>query len=169
MASYDVAISRNGGFSSLADAKAHRSVIGKLNHQVELAKSVANDCREADQADISSTGSELYKDLAPGTGHVIMLSQPEGSPLMGAELEYNPADGTTKSLVVDMGESKLTQRGQTYKLEENGVTTYFRQDEKRGVFTIMDADAEVPRIFGQADPTKLTAGTIQLNQPILIF
>jgi hypothetical protein len=169
MASYDVAIARTGGFTSLAEAKAHRSVIGKLSQQVDLAKSVANDCREVDQVDVGKTGTELYKDLAAGKGHVIMLSQPEGSPLLGAELNYNPADGTTRSLVVDMGDSKLTQQGSSFKLEENGVTTYFRKDEQRGVFTIMDGEADVPRIFGDADPAKLTAGTIQLNQPILMF
>lgn len=169
MASYDVAIARTGGFTSLAEAKAHRSVVGKLSRQVELAKSVASDCREIDQVDVGKVGTELYKDLAAGKGHVIMLSQPEGSPLLGAELTYNPADGSIRSLVVDMGESKLTQQGSTFKLEEKGVTTYFRQDEQRGVFTIMDAEKDVPRIFGDADPQKLTAGTIQLNQPILMF
>lgn len=160
MASYDVAIARTGGFTSLAEAKAHRSVVGKLSQQVELAKSVASDCREIDQVDVGKVGTELYKDLAAGKGHVIMLSQPEGSPLFGAELTYNPADGSIRSLVVDMGESKLTQQGSTFKLEEKGVTTYFRKDEQRGVFTIMDAEKDVPRIFGDADPQKLTAGTM---------
>ena len=169
MASFDVAIARTGGFTSLAEAKAHRSVVGKLSQQVELARSVANDCRESDQVDVGKVGTDLYKDLAAGKGHVIMLSQPEGSPLLGAELTYNPADGTTRSLVVDMGESKLSQQGSTFKLEENGITTYFRQDEQRGVFTIMDGEKDVPRIFGDADPQKLTAGTVQLNQPILMF
>lgn len=169
MASYDVAIARSGGFKSLAEAKAHHTVIGKLNDQVKLANSVAKDCRENDLVEINTTTSKLYKDLAAGQGHVIMLSQPEGQPLFGAELTYNPADGATRSLVVDMSESKLTQQGSSYKLEENGVTTYFRKDEQRGVFTIMDGEADVPRIFGDADPQKLTAGTIQLNQPILMF
>lgn len=169
MSQFQVAITRNGGFTSLAEAKAHRSVIGKLSSQVELAKSAASDCREVDKVEVASTGSELYKDLAAGEGHVVMLSQPQGAPLMGAELTYNPADGKTRSLIVDMGDSKLTQQGSTFKLEENGVTTYFQQDEQRGVFTIFDADAEVPRIFGDADPQKLIAGTIQIDTPILIF
>jgi hypothetical protein len=97
-----------------------------------------------------------------------MLSQPEGQPLLGAELHYQE-DGTTRSLVVDMEEAKLTQQGSTFKLEENEVTTYFRLDEQRGVFSVLDAEAEVPRIFGDADPAKLTAGTLQLGQPILLF
>ncbi len=168
MASYDVAIARTG-FTSLSEAMAHRNVIGKLNQQVDLAQSVASDCREIDQVDVGKVSSELYKDLAAGKGHVIMLSQPEGAPVYGAELNYNPADGTTRSLVVEMGDNKLTQQGSTYKLEENGITTYFRKDEQRGVFTIMDGEADVPRIFGKADAAKLTAGTIQLNQPILMF
>lgn len=169
MASYDIAIQRNGGFSSLKEAKAHRAVIGKLTNQVELAKSVAADCREIDKADIGKTGSDLYKDLAPELGKVVLLSQPENSPLLGAELSYNPADGATKFLVVDMDSSKLTQSGSSYKLEENGVTTYFRQDTQRGVFTIMDSESEVPRIFGDADPQKLIGGTIQTNQPFILF
>lgn len=169
MASYDVAIARRGGFTSLAEAKAHHSVIGKLSEQITLANSVAKDCREVDVVEIDQTSSKLYKDLAPGKGHVIMLSQPEGAPLLGAELNYNPDNGETRSLIVDMGQSKLTQQGSTFKLEENGVTTYFRRDMSRGVFTIMDGEKDVPRIFGDADPQKLTAGTIQLNQPILMF
>ena len=169
MASYDIPVARQGGFSSLADAKAHRSVIGKLQRNVELSQSTAADLREADKVEVGKSGSDLYADLAPGEGHVVMLSQPEGQPLMGAELNYNPADGTTRSLIVDMGDSKLTQQGSTYKLEEQGATTYFRLDDKRGVYTVMDADSEVPRIFGDADPLKLTAGTIQLGQPIIIF
>jgi len=168
MAQYDISIARQGGFSSLADAKAHRSLIGKLQSQVELAREVANDLRSEDQVDIGKVGSELYQDLAPGKGHVIMLSQPEGQPLLGAELHYQE-DGTTRSLVVDMEEAKLTQQGSTFKLEENEVTTYFRLDEQRGVFSVLDAEAEVPRIFGDADPAKLTAGTLQLGQPILLF
>ncbi len=168
MAQYDVSIARQGGFSSLTDAKAHRSLIGKLQSQVEMAREVANDLRAEDQVDIGKVGSELYQDLAPGKGHVIMLSQPEGQPLFGAELHYQP-DGSTRSLVVDLGEARLTQQGSTFKLEENEVTTYFRLDEQRGVFSVLDAEAEVPRIFGDADPAKLTAGTLQLGQPILLF
>jgi len=168
MAQYDISIARNGGFSSLADAKAHRTIVGKLQQQVDLSRSVASDLREADRVEVGKTGSELYQDLAPGKGHVIMLSQPEGQPLMGAELRYND-DGSTRSLALDLGESKLTQQGGTYKLEEQGATTFFRLDEQRGVFSVMDAEAEVPRIFGQADPNKLVAGTIQLGQPILLF
>lgn len=168
MAQYDVSIARQGGFSSLSDAMAHRGLIAKLQGQMELAQQVAADLRSEDQVEIGKVGSELYKDLAPGKGHVVMLSQPEGQPLFGAELHYQD-DGTTRSLVVEMGDSKLSQQGSTFKLEEQEVTTYFRLDEQRGVFSVLDADAEVPRIFGDADPARLTAGTLQLGQPILLF
>ena len=168
-AQYDISIARQGGFGSLAEAKAHRSVIGKLQSNVELSKSVASDWREADKVEVGKAESKPYSDLAAGLGHVVMLVEAEGKPLMGAELTYNPADGSTRSLVVDQGDSKLTQQGLTYKLEEQGATTYFRLDEQRGVFTVMDAEAEVPRIFGDIEPAKLTAGTLQLGQPILIF
>lgn len=169
MAQYDIPISRQGGFGSLKDAKAHRAVIGKLQENVELSKSVAADLKEADKVDIGKVSSDLYEDLAPGEGHVIMLSQPEGAPLMGAELTYNPQDGATRRLELDLGDSSLVQQGSTYKLKEGEVTTYFKLDEQRGVYTVMDADSEVPRIFGEADPNKLTAGTIQLGAPLLIF
>lgn len=169
MASYDLPISMPGGFKSMADAKAHRSVVGKLQKSIELAKSTAGDLREADKVDVQSATSELYQDLAPGKGKVIMLSQPEGGPLMGAELDYNPTDGSTRRLEMDLGDSKLVQQGSTFKLQEGEVTTYFKMDEKRQVLTVMDADSEVPRIFGDADPNHLIGGTIQLPQPILIF
>ena len=169
MASYDVAITRRGGFSSLTESRAHHLVVGKLSQQVELARSVANDCREIDRAEIGTIGSDLYKDLAAGKGRVIMLSQPEGSPLFGAELTYNPADDSIQNLVVQMGENKLTQKDSTYKLEEKGITTFFRHDEARGVFTIMDGETEIPRIFGGVDPRLLTADTPQPGQPIPMF
>ena len=168
MAQYDIPIARQG-FSSLSDAKAHYSVVGKLQQKIELATSAADECREADKVEVGKGGAELYKDLAAGQGHVIMLSQPEGSLLRGAELSYNPADGSTKSLILDMGDSKLTQQGSTFKLEEEGVTTYFKMDDGRGVLTVLDAESEVPRIFGDADPNKLVAGTIQIGQPMILF
>ncbi len=169
MAQYDIPISMQGGFRSLNDAKAHRSVVGKLQQNVEISKSVAADLKGEDKVEIGKVSSNLYEDLAPGEGHVIMLSQPEGAPLMGAELTYNPQDGATRRLELDLGSSKLVQQGSTYKLQEGDVTTYFKLDEQRGVFTVLDADSEVPRIFGEADPNKLTGGTLQLGAPLLIF
>jgi hypothetical protein len=168
MAQYDIPLTRPG-FGALSEAMAHRQVVGKLIARKELAAQVAQDWSEADKDKVESSGGELYKDLAPGKGHVIMLSQPEGRPLMGAELTYDVKTHATKTLNIDMGEAKLSQVGETYKLEEDGATTFFRVDDLRGVLTVMDADSEVPRIFGKADPAKLTAGTLQLGQPILIF
>lgn len=169
MSSYDLPISMPGGFKSMADAKAHRNVVGKLQKSVELARATAADLRAADKVDVQSATSELYQDLAPGKGKVIMLSQPDGGPLMGAELDYNPADDSTRRLEMDLGDSKLVQQGSTFKLQEGEVTTYFKLDDKRQVITVMDADADVPRIFGGVDPQNLTGKTLQLPQPILIF
>lgn len=169
MAQYDIPISMPGGFKSMADAKAHRSVVGRLQQMVDISRSTAQDLKDADRVEVGKTGSDLYTDLAPGQGHVIMLSQPEGRPLMGAELRYNPADGQVRSLQLDLGESKLDQQGQTFKLEEQGTTTYFKLDEQRGVFTVLDTEAQVPRIFGDANPQSLIGGTLQLNSPILIY
>lgn len=169
MAQYDIPISMQGGFKALPDAKGHRNVIGKLQQSVELAKSLTSDLKEMDKVELGATPSDLYKDLAPGQGHVIMLSQPEGSPLMGAELDYNTTTGDTKRLVIDMGDSKLTQMGSTFKLEEPNATTFFLQDAQRGTFTVLDPEKEVPRIFSGADPVKLMGGLIQLNHPILLF
>lgn len=169
MAQYDIPLLRQGGFGSLAEAKAHRSVVTRLTEQIDLARSVADDWREADRVDVGTVGSELYKDLAPGKGHVIMLTQPEGAPLMGAELHYDPETGVTRRLVVDQGDVRLTQQGSAYKLEEHGVTTYFRLDPERQVLTVWDAESEVPRIFGGADPVKLTGGALQLSKPIVLF
>lgn len=169
MSQFQIPISMAGGFSALADAKAHHNVIGKLKESVDLAASTSADLRQADKVDVGKVSSDLYQDLAPGQGHVVMLSQPEGRPLQGAELNYNPADGAVRSMIIDLGDSKLSQAGHTYKLEDHGVTTYFQQDEKRGVFTVLDADSEVPRIFAGADPRKLMGGTIQIEQPFIIF
>ncbi|MBI3928480.1 MAG: hypothetical protein HY319_23260 [Armatimonadetes bacterium] len=169
MAQYDVPIAVRGGFSSLSDAMAHRRVIQRLEDAVQTAASVAEDLRGEDKAELGATPTDLYTDLAPGLGHVIVLSQPEGQPLMGAELHYRPESGEVQTLSLDLGEAKIDQVGHTFKLQEDGATTFFQKDERRGVYTIMDPDQEVPALFQGADPQKLTAGTIQLGAPILIF
>jgi hypothetical protein len=173
MGQYDIPLSMSGGFQSLADAKAHRNVMSKLLDNRNLATETADDMREIDAVELGSTPSDLYKDLAAGKGHVIILSQPEGRPVLGAELNYNPADGSTKSMVMDFGDSKLTQYGSTYKLDEGEgkeqVTTYFKFDDNRGVVSVLDPDAEVPRIFGEADPDKLTKGVLQPGVPTIII
>ena len=166
---YDISISRRGGFGSLQEAMAHRKVVGRLTELVEQSTTVAQQLRQADVVEVGQTGSDLNRDLAPGQGQVVMMSESEGQPLYGAELSYNPADGSTRNLTLELPGSKLTQLGSTYKLEEGGVTTYFKHDANRGVLSVMDAEADVPRIFGGADPQKLTAGTLQLGQPLLIF
>lgn len=173
MGQFDVPLSMAGGFSSLADAKAHRNITSKLQQHRELATETANDMREIDEVEIGSTPSDLYKDLAAGAGKVILLSQPEGSPLLGAELSYDPADNSTKHLVMELSDSKLTQYGSTYRLDEgqgkDEVTTYFRFDDNRGVVSILDPDSEVPRVFGDADPNKLTKGVLQPGVPNIII
>lgn len=132
----EIPLTRPGGFPSLEEAKAHRSLVAKLMGQIELARSVADDWREADKVEVGSVGSELYRDLAPGQGHVVMLTQPEGAPLMGAELRYDPADGSVQSLVIDQAERVLSFDGSSYTLVEGGVTTRFSLDEARGVLTV---------------------------------
>ena len=170
MAQFDIPISMPGGFQSLADAKAHRSVIAKLQHSLDIAQELSADLRSIDKADLGpATPSELYKDLAPGKGHVIMLTQPENAPLMGAELRYDVESQETRSLVLDFSGSKLTQVGTTYKLEEPSATTYFRLNSQQGVFTVLDADQEVPRLFEGADPKKLVGDTLQTSKPLVIF
>lgn len=161
---YDVSISRRGGFNNLAEARAHRNVVGKLTELLDTAKSTAEQLKGADLVDIASTGSDFNKDLAAGKGHVVMLT--EGA---GAELTYNPTDGSVRSLVLELPGQKFTQMGSSYKLEEGGITTYCQVDQQRGVLSIMDAEQDVPRIFGDVKPQQLTAGTFQLGKPILIF
>jgi hypothetical protein len=167
-ATYDLPIRQN--FTSLTEARAHRQVVGTLTQQLEIARQTSADLREADKVEVGKVPSELYKDLASGEGHVIMLSQPEDKPLAAAELKYDPKSGNLTSLEIDYGNgSKLHQVRSTYKFEQDGVTTFFRHDEARGVLTIMDGETDVPRIFGDADPAKLTAGTIQSNSTIFIY
>lgn len=173
MGQFDIPLSMPGGFKSLADAKAHRNVVSKLTENRDLAVETAGDMREIDEVDISSTPSDLYKDLAAGKGHVILLSQPEGSPLLGAELNYNPADESTRQLVMDLDSSKLTQVGSTFKIEEGAgpakTTTYFKFDDKRGVVSVLDTEHDVPAIFGEANPQTIIGGTLQGGIPILVF
>lgn len=173
MGQFDIPLSMAGGFSSLADAKAHRNVTSKLLQHRDLAAETAEDMRSIDAVEIGSTPSDLYKDLAPGKGKVIILSQPEGKPLLGAELDYNPADGSTRNMVMDFGDSKLTQFGGTYRLDEgqgqDQVTTYFKFDTNRNVVSVLDPESDVPRVFGEADPNKLTKGVIQPGVPNIII
>lgn len=173
MGQFDIPLSMAGGFTSLADAKAHRNITQKFIQNRDLAAETASDMREIDEVEIGSTPSDLYKDLAAGKGKVIFLSQPEGSPVLGAELDYNPTDNSTKSLVMDLGDHKLTQYGNTYRLDEGEgketVTTYFKFDERRGVVSVLDPNNDVPRVFGDADPNKLTKGVIQPGAPTIII
>ena len=166
--SFDIPVRQN--FTSHVEARAHRQVVGTLTRQMEIAQQTASDLREADKVEVGRVESELYKDLASGAGHVIMLSQPEDQPLAAAELRFDPNSGSVRSLQIDYGNgSKLEQQGSTYKYEQNGMVTYFKHDAARGVLNVMDGEADVPRIFGDADPNKLTAGTIQTNTPIFMF
>lgn len=166
---FDIAVNRPSGYGSLQEAMAHRKVVGKLMEKVEQSNAVSQQLRDVDVVEVAQTEPELNRDLAAGKGHVIMLSESDEQPLYGAELSYNPADGSTRSLTLELPDSKLSLLGTSYKLEEGGVTTYFRHDPSRGVLSVMDPEADVPRIFNGADPLKLTAGTIQSGQGFLIF
>lgn len=175
MGQYNIALSMPGGFQSIADAKAHRNVISKLQQYRDLANETAEDMRGIDRAEIGATPSDLYTDLAAGKGHVIILSQPEGKPVLGAELSYNVNDNSTTNLVMDFGDSKLSHYGSTYRLEEGEgkekVTTYFRfnESDKTPNVAIYDPESDKPRIFGEADPDKLTRGVIQRGTPDFII
>lgn len=173
MGQFDIPLSVAGGFSSLADAKAHRNITQKLIQNRDLAAETASEMRALDEVEIGSTASELGKDLAAGKGKVIILNQTEGKPLVGAELSYNPADNSTKNLILDLDDHQLTQYGSTYRLDEgqgeDGVTTYFKFDERRGVVSVLDPDSDVPRIFGDANPDNLTKGVIQPGVPTIII
>ncbi len=173
MSQFDIPIRMPGGFKSLEAAKAHREIVGKLVEKRAMAAEAAEDLKSIDKVEIDSTPSDLYTDLAPGKGHVILLSQPEGQPLLGAELNYDPNTGETRRLVIDLDSRKLTQAGESFKLEQNGEggssTTYFRFDDRRGVVSVVDPERQVPAIFGDADPKELTAKTLQASQPILLF
>lgn len=166
---FDIAVKRPNGYGSLQEAMAHRKVVGKLMGKIEESAQVAEQLKAADVVDVSSSDSELNRDLAPGKGHVIMLNEGVNESVYGAELKYNVNDGSTRSLTLELADSKLNQVGTSFKLEENGVTTYFRHDPVRGVLSIMDGKTDVPQIFGGADPNKLTAGTIQSGQGFLVF
>ena len=166
---YDIAVKRPNGYGSLQEAMAHRKVVGKLMEKIDQSSQVAEQLKAADVVDVSSGESELNRDLAPGKGHVIMLNESEGQPMYGAELKYNEKDGSIRSLSLELPDSKLNQVGTSFKLEENGVTTYFRHDAARGVLSVMDGKADVPQIFGGTDPAKLMGTTFQSNQGFIIF
>lgn len=161
---FDLRIDRSNGFANLSEAMGHRRVVGKLMEKVELAQSTAAQLVQADDVQLSGN-----QDLAPGKGHVILLSKTPDGQDYGAELKYNPKDGNVSTFELQMPGSKLTQLGSSFKLEEGGVTTYFRPDNNRGVLAVMDSQAEIPRIFGDADPNKLTGGALQSGQGILMF
>lgn len=160
---------RTGGFNSLAEASAHRAVAGKLMGKIEQAKQAAEEMKGIDVADIGKIGTELNVDLAKDIGHVVVLSENAKGEPTGGEVFYNPADGKVRALTYEEPGSKLEMRGNSYKLTEGDVTTFFALNPERGVLAVLDGDAEVPRIFGGIDPQKLTAGTIQMGPAPLIW
>src|SRR5690606_33216490 len=126
------------------------------------AEETSKDLMQADVAEIGSTPSNEWTDLAPGLGHVIMVGDNEDGSVRGVELSYNPENGQVRNFVAEVPEGKLTQGpsspgsnlSPTFKWEADtnndgkAETTYFKFDDNRGVISILDLDNDTPAILG---------------------
>ena len=151
MSQVNIPISMPGGFKSMEAAKAHRQVVAKAQGLRAQASEASNDLKQVDRAEIGSTPSDEWTDLAAGMGHVIMIGDNEDGSVRGLELSYDPQSGRVREFVADVPEGKLTQGPEvpdstmspTYKWEENGAdgqvnVTYFKFDDNRNVLSILD-------------------------------
>lgn len=185
MSQVSIPISMPGGFKSMEAAKAHREVVAKAQGLRNQANEAANDLKSVDRADIDTTPSDEWTDLAPGIGHVIMVGDNEDGSVRGLELKYNPENGLVRGLVADVPEGKLTQGPEsadspispTYKWEEKGPngqshTTYFKFDDRRNVLAILDPQSDNPQVIANGNPkviNELAGKTLQGGIPILQF
>lgn len=181
MGQFQIPLSMPGGFKNLEAAKKHREIVGKALALREQAAEAATDLKSVDRADIGSTPSDEWTDLADGAGHVIMVGDNEDGSVRGLELTYDTESGDVRRLEADVPEGKLTQTGDqsgnlsaTYKWEEKNEqgeivqVTQFRFDEARNTLSVTDPNNEVPAIFGSVDPKELVGGIFQQPVPILV-
>ncbi|MFA5507308.1 MAG: hypothetical protein WC314_04645 [Vulcanimicrobiota bacterium] len=185
MSQINIPISMPGGFKSMEAAKAHRQVVAKAQGLRSQAAEASNDLKAADRAEIGSTPSDEWTDLAAGIGHVIMLGDNEDGTVRGLELSYNPENGQVRQFIADVPEGKLTQGPETadsalsptYKWEEknpDGQTnvTYFKFDDNRNVLAILDPKSDNPSVIAGGNPkviNELARNTIQGGIPIFEF
>ena len=127
MGQVDIPLSMPGGFKSLSAAKAHREITSKVQSLRASAEEAAQDLRSIDVAEIDSTPSDQFIDLAPGKGHVITIwdavdakkvenqntpqarladhypaSSRDSGAVSGLELNYDPATGQVRQFVADV-------------------------------------------------------------------
>lgn len=182
MGQVDIPISMPGGFKSLGAAKAHREITSKVQSLREQATTTAEDMMGQDIADISSTPSKEWTDLAPGLGHVIMVGTDQDGNSRGVEVNYDPSTKQVRHFVAEVPGGRLTQGpasvgesrfSPTFKWEEGegdkATTTYFKFDDQRGVISILDLDNDTPAILGDAKLPDLTGKTFQGGIPIITF
>ena len=185
MSQINIPISMPGGFKSMEAAKAHRQVVAKAQGLRAQASEASNDLKQVDRAEIGSTPSDEWTDLAAGMGHVIMIGDNEDGSVRGLELSYDPQSGRVREFVADVPEGKLTQGPEvpdstmspTYKWEENGAdgqvnVTYFKFDDNRNVLSILDPKSDNPKVIAGGNPkviNELAQKTIQGGIPIFEF
>jgi hypothetical protein len=174
-----IPLSKPGGFKDLNAAKVHREVVAKAQELRDTADETIGDLKSADVADIGSTPSDEWTDLAAGKGHVIMVGDNDDGTVRGVELRYNPENGDVRSFTADVPQGKLTQGissseegiSPTYKWEENKggqvETTYFKFDDKAGVLAILDPNNQTPSILKGVNPKEIEGGFIM--NPLTIF
>lgn len=168
MNQFTLPVSMKGGYASLQDAKAHRAVVGKLQQAVQTFEAVTKDLQQQDLVDFASTAPEPGRDLSPKAGQVIVLEHEHNGHKIDAEVNFNPANGEVRSGRLEFEGGTLSRGGSTYKLEEGDVTTFFVFNP-RGTFNVADPESDTPRLFGTANPQNLTKGTLQLQEPMILF
>lgn len=180
MGQFQIPLSMPGGFKNLQAAKKHREIVSTAQSLRAQASETAQDLQSVDKAEVSSTPSDQWTDLADGLGHVIMVGDNDDGSVRGIELNYSPETGQVQRLQVDIPSGVLTQTGDqsgdlspTYKWEtktEDGEiadTLQFRFDDARQTLSITDPDNNVPAIFGDVNPKELTGGLWQQPVPII--
>ena len=171
-----IPLSQRGGFKNLESTMAHERVVGLAQNLRNQSTEMIQGLMSEDVADIQSTPSVPYKDLADGKGHVIMLAKNESGSTSGVELKYNPESGRANSFVADLPEGKLTMGADlggddgispTYKWETNhggnAETTYFKFDDKSGTLAILDPNNQQPSILDGVDPNTYQSGSLIAN------
>jgi len=192
MGQVDIPISMRGGFKNLQAAKAHREITSKLQSLRANAQEAANDLKQIDVADIDSTPSEQFKDLAPGKGHVITIwdavegkaakaadspqgrlagryadEHADGDSVSGLELKYNTGTGAVTQFTADIPEGKLTQWAD---LPNDNFSSTFRWEENQENGSVettyfkFDDRRGVVSILDQKNDTPAILGDADVNE-----
>jgi hypothetical protein len=194
MGQVDIPLSMPGGFKSLSAAKAHREITSKVQSLRASAEEAAQDLKEIDIAEIDSTPSDQFIDLAPGKGHVITIwdavaaknVENQASPqarlaqnfpadsqdsdaVSGLELNYDPATGQVRQFTADIPEGKLTQWSQA---PGSHLSSTFKWEESRDDGTLQstyfkfDDRRQVVSILDQNNETPSILGDANVNDLI---